>query len=387
MLTSLSKRHISLLVAIFIVALTLRPAITSIGPLLDIILKDLSLTNSQVSLLTSVPVICMGIFASLAPVLNRRLGLHKTMYMMLGVIGIATAIRGFISTYILLLVTAFFIGIAIAVIGPLLSAMIKQHFPRNTSFAIGIYSFGIGVGAMLSSGLSGIIFEKTNSYLFALGCWSIIALVSILVWAVSMQQIDVVQEAIVERQTTSPWKVKKAWYILLFFGLQTALFFSIMTWLVPILTSKGISIIQAGGVLSVMSGVQIMTNLLIPLGLAKINSKTFWVVLLSSFGILAILSLWYIGGLTVWLSAVLLGVALGATFPIALQFPLDLTTSANETNDWTAMMQTGGFIFSGLTPFFIGFLYDATGNHEYSLAFIILLFISMIVITLVIEKK
>ncbi|PIC69420.1 hypothetical protein CSV77_14110 [Sporosarcina sp. P16b] len=69
-----------LLLAIFIVALNLRPAITSIGPMLDIIRDDLLLSNTEVSLLTVIPVICMGVFAMLAPTLNQAIGLNKTMY-------------------------------------------------------------------------------------------------------------------------------------------------------------------------------------------------------------------------------------------------------------------------------------------------------------------
>ena len=60
------KSMTSLLIAIFLIALNLRPAVTSIGPLLDTIRNDLNLTNSEVSLLTAVPVICMGLFAPLA---------------------------------------------------------------------------------------------------------------------------------------------------------------------------------------------------------------------------------------------------------------------------------------------------------------------------------
>ena len=53
--------------SIFAISINLRPAITSIGPILETIREQLSLSNGQVSLLTAIPVICMGIFASLHP--------------------------------------------------------------------------------------------------------------------------------------------------------------------------------------------------------------------------------------------------------------------------------------------------------------------------------
>lgn len=118
--------QILLLFAIFLVALNLRPAITSIGPMLDIIRDDLVLSNTQVSLLTVIPVICMGVFAMLAPILNKAIGLNKTMYLMLLLLAVATGIRFSVTSFSVLLLTAFVAGVAIAVIGPLLSALIKQ---------------------------------------------------------------------------------------------------------------------------------------------------------------------------------------------------------------------------------------------------------------------
>lgn len=48
---------------VFIVALNLRLGISSIPPLIGMIKQDLQLNNFQVSLLTSIPVICMGMMA------------------------------------------------------------------------------------------------------------------------------------------------------------------------------------------------------------------------------------------------------------------------------------------------------------------------------------
>ncbi len=53
---------ILLLVTIFAVSINLRPAITSIGPMLETIREQLQLTNAEVTLLTAIPVISMGIF-------------------------------------------------------------------------------------------------------------------------------------------------------------------------------------------------------------------------------------------------------------------------------------------------------------------------------------
>ena len=98
-----------MVVAILLVALNLRPAISSIGPMLEPIRNDLNLSNSEVSLLTAVPVFCMGLFAPLAVLFGRKFGLKRSIAVLLVFIGGFTLVRGFLPTYPVLLLSAFFI--------------------------------------------------------------------------------------------------------------------------------------------------------------------------------------------------------------------------------------------------------------------------------------
>ena len=384
---------ILLLIAIFAISINLRPAITSIGPILETIREQLSLSNAQVSLLTAIPVICMGIFASLAPVMNRKFGLKRTMYMMITVIGITTALRGFIPGFWVLLTTAFVVGIAIAVIGPLLSAMIKQHFPDRAASVIGIYSFGMGVGSAASAGLTAVFFESTGSYLFALSIWAVLAFVGLLAWFFTMkgevkvqqQKQPVVREK--RRNITSPWKSRKAWLFLLFFGLQSSAFFSIITWLAPIALSAGMTLLQAGMLLSIMTTVQIFLNIIIPLLMERFPSRKFWLLFMLLSGMISLGLFWTGIHPLMWIGAFIMGIPLGGLFPVALLLPLDETNTAEETNAWTAMMQTGGFIMGGLLPLTIGLVYDWTSNHHYTFFIMFSLYIFMFILAFFIGNK
>ncbi|MGN7408580.1 MFS transporter [Sporosarcina sp. SAFN-010] len=388
-----TKKTMLLIFAIFAVSINMRPAITSIGPLLDTIRVQLSLTNAQVSLLTALPVICMGVFASLAPVLNRRFGLNATMVFMVAVIGVMTALREFVPTYTMLLVSSIGVGVAIAVTGPLLSAMIKQNFPHRAGPIIGIYSFGLGAGATASTGLSAYFYEMTGSYSFALSIWAVLALVGIAAWLVSgTDQLVVHQQQGASwkessKAVRSPWKNSKAWLILLFFGLQSAGFFSIVIWLAPIAIEKGMTLVQAGTLVSLMTAVQIILNITIPLMMERYPGRKMWLLFILSIGLVAVMLFWTDNLPLLWVGALLMGVPLGGIFPIALVLPLDETANAVETNSWTAMMQTGGYIIGGIFPLVIGVLYDATGNHQVTIALFGLLFLGMIVLAFFIGDK
>ncbi|WP_211225429.1 CynX/NimT family MFS transporter [Sporosarcina ureae] len=378
-----------LLFAIFIVALNLRPAITSIGPMLNIIRDDLLLSNTQVSLLTVIPVICMGVFAMLAPILNKAIGLNKTMYWMLLLLAVATGMRYSVTSFSVLLLTAFISGVAIAVIGPLLSALIKQYFPMHVAVVVGIYSFGMGMGATLSTGLTGVFYVKVHSYSFALAVWAVIAILGIIAWAVTAAHPIEVKQITEQpaQKRKNPWRSKQAWSFLIFFGLQTALFFSVLTYLVPIAVSHGMTLLQAGTLLSGMTIVQIFMNIGFPIVLQKFASRTPALVVILALGIVSIGLMWTADPLWFAIGVLVMGIPLGGLFPICLLMPMDATDTAEETNSWTAMMQTGGFIIGGILPLLIASLYDYTENHYVTLFVFLVLFVAMLVLALQIGRS
>ena len=394
MMKKLHRRNTVLMIfAIFALSINMRPAITSIGPMLDTIREQLSLSNAQVSLLTAIPVICMGLFATLAPLLNRKFGLYRTMLTMILLVGIVTALRGFIPGFSVLIGTAFIVGIAIAVMGPLLSAMIKQNFPDRAASVIGVYSFGMGVGSAASAGLTAVFFEASGSYLFALSIWSILALIGLVAWLfamraqVTVQQLPSVVVKSQRKKMNSPWKSRKAWLFLLFFGLQSSAFFSIITWLAPIAMAAGMTLLQAGTLLSIMTTVQIFLNILLPQLMQRFPARKFWLLFMLIAGMMSLGLFWTGNHSLMWFGAVLMGIPLGGLFPVALLLPLDETETAEEAGAWTAMMQTGGFIMGGLLPLLIALVYDWTANHTYTFGIMMGLYVLMLILTFLIGNK
>ena len=384
------KSMTSLLLAVFLIALNLRPAITSIGPLLETIKNDLNLSNSEVSLLTAIPVICMGLFAPLSVHWLNKFGQKRGISILIGVIGILTLVRAWLHEYVSLLVTAFIIGIAIAIIGPIISSLIKEKFPTRMASAIGIYSLGMGAGATLSAGLTGVLYVWIGEqWEYALAFWSSLALLAYLVWFVAMKPQSERQLPIKPQQVSfrSPWTNKRAWLILLFFGFQASLFFSLTTWLASAASELGFSVIEAGSVISVLTVSQIIANICIPLLLEKFPIRSFWIYFSLFIGTIGLVLLLTGDIALIWPASILLGFTLGGLFPLALLLPLDETTDAKEANAWTAMVQTGGFIMGGLVPLAIGILYDYSGTHRMTFYVMLTLIVGMFVVTLLLNKK
>lgn len=366
------------LAAIFFVSLNLRPAVTSVGPLLNTITEELNITNTQVSLLTSIPVFCMGLFAPFAVPFQRLLGYKRAINLLLVAIGATTFARLIFGSYSTLLMTSFIAGVAIAIISPLINAFIKERFPQNLEPVIGLYSLAIGAGATISAGFTGVIFERSNSWQIALGVWGALAIPAFILWTMASgaksQASDSKQSV---AQVRNPWKNKTAWIILLYFGLQTSVFFSLTTWLSPMAQEQGLSLVKAGAVLTMMSIVQIIGNICISILIKKYPSRIMWLYILLTIGIVGAGTLLIDAHWSIWVGSIILGISLSGLFPIGLMLPLDEAKNNEEAGSWSSMVLSGGFMMSAIVPLLIGFVYDGTGSHSYSKYIIIALFVLM----------
>ena len=363
------------LAAIFFVSLNLRPSVTSVGPLLNTITEELNISSTQVSLLTSIPVFCMGLFAPLAVPFQKKLGYKWSINVLLAAIGLATVARIWFDSYIALILTSFVAGVAIAVISPMINAFIKARFPHRLAPVIGLYSLATGAGATISAGFTGVFFEKFNSWQIALGLWGLLTIIAIVLWTFAAGSKEEAEENVEEDgQVRNPWKNKTAWFILLFFGFQTSLFFSLTTWLPSIAQEQGFPLVTASAVLTTMSLVQIIGNLFIPMLISKFPSRVMWLYILLSIGSVGAGILFIDANWAMWVGAVILGISLAGLFPIGLMLPLDEAKNNGEASSWSSMVLAGGFMMSAIVPLLIGVVYDNVGTHLVSKWIFIILF-------------
>lgn len=382
---------ILIVVSIFFVALNMRPAVTAIGPLFNVLIDSLQVSNTHLSLLTSIPVFCMGLFAPLAVPMQRKLGTKGAIALLLIIIGLANGLRFGKGSYAILLVTSFAAGFAIAIIGPILNAYIKEKFPSRFTSVVGVYSFGIGAGAALSSGLTVSIYNAFNkSWTIALGGWIVLAIVALAIWLLVIpNEKSKAQETVIkaDESVRNPWRNKHAWTMLLFFGLQTSLFFGLMSWLPAMLQDKGFSLEVASAVLTFMSVVQLVGNIVITMLMEKWTNRIAWILLLSSLGIIGFSLLWIGTGYILWFAVFIIGIVLSGLFPIGLLLPLDEATNNEEANRWSSMVLSGGFMISAILPLLIGVLYDQTANHNYTYAIFVIFVLGMIGTTWLLKKN
>ncbi|WP_033708293.1 CynX/NimT family MFS transporter [Bacillus cereus] len=374
------------ILALFFVSINLRIGITSISPLLETIRQDLNISNFSVSFLTAIPVFCMGTFALLTGKVIKKYGAEKAIMACLILIGFATCMRAFTSSISTLFASSLFIGIGIALAGPLLSGFIKEKFPTKIGLMIGIYSVGMGTGASLSAGLTiPLQHVLKDDWNMALAFWGVLTIIAIIFWYPVMKRKK--NTSTQDKKNNSlPLRNKKAWLFTIFFGLQSGIFYSITTWLAPANQNMGVSSEQAGTLITVFTVIQMICSFLIPTLADIYKNRALWLLGSICF-VLVGLSLMIYPLITPWIPSILLGIGLGGVFPLALMLPLYETKTSEDASAWTAMMQSGGYIMGGFIPVLAGIARDYFDG--YTQVFIIMALLSLIlfILTLVMNKK
>ncbi|WP_042473385.1 MFS transporter [Bacillus ndiopicus] len=381
------KRTILPIIAIILASFNLRPVITSVSPLLGTIRESLNMSAATASLLTSLAVLCMGLFAPFAIKLANRWTIERTIAYSLIIIGLATAARYFAYSARVMLVTAFLSGIGIAIVGPLLSGFIKEKF-SNPSRIVGIYSLALVVGASLGSGLSIPLSNIFGSWQASAASWAILALIAVIFWWKPTKQKKVTS---VTGATDNAVNVKqilrsqKAWLLTGFFGLMAFMFYTIMAWLPPIAEDMGYSKQEAGMMLTLLAAAQMPATFLVPILNNRFQHRAVWLVGSSSLELIGLLMLLF--SVNPWLSSILIGLGAGGLFSLGLTLPIDEAKNMKEASVLAAMTQSVGFVFAALGPLFVGLVRDFTDSFTAAIIGMIIIVMMMIVIQIKIGNQ
>lgn len=360
------KKQWQYVVLIFLVAFNLRLGISSVPPVLAQIKDSLGLSNVEASLLTSVPVICMGVLAFFVARVQKQWGRRQGIFILLLLLGASTLSRALISGYVTLLLTTFFIGAGIAIIGPLVSGFIKEQFPHKAGLLIGVYSLSMGLGSVsVSSSMLPLTNFFNQKWQYALAVWGVVALVVAFIWKVFAPKEASSNTAQNKQGMKLPLKKPVLWKMVLFFGIQSGIFYGFSTWISAFLVSKGISTVQSVFLLTLFTAVQMLGSFVIPALMDKLGSTRQWIVFCTGVIFAASIGLLFFRSeLIITLGIILMALGASGLFPIAMLLPIRVSKDAYETSIWTSMVQAFGYILGGIIPVFIGVMVDWFSNYD-----------------------
>ena len=370
-----------LIIGIVFVAFNLRPAITSVGPLVGFIQEDLGLMHWSAGFLTSLPLIAFAIMSPIVPKLASRLRNEQALILGLVTLLIGIGLR-FISLTFFLFAGTLFVGVGIAICNVLLPVVVKGQFPMKVGLMTSIYSTSMGLMASFASGVSvplanGLDLGWQNTLII----WGIPAVLAIMIWVYLAKSNEETQVKLTKGRSHDQaiWRSRLAWQIALFMGFQSFQFYVVIGWLPEILHSKGASMETAGWLLSITQLIGLPFSFLVPVLAGRLRSQQWLVVLLGLSSISGFGGLLLGQSYPVWMMSILfLGIGLGGCFPLALTFLGMRARDARQASELSGMAQSIGYVLAAVGPLFIGFLYDLT--HMWTLPLITLIIITGLMI-------
>ncbi|MBX4889235.1 CynX/NimT family MFS transporter [Rhizobium bangladeshense] len=350
--------------SLVLIAFNLRPVFPSASALLPEIRAELGLSALGASLLTTLPVVCLGAFSPLAPRLAQRIGTERTLLGVLLLLALGTALRGLSSVALLFIGTAL-AGACIAVGNVLLPGLVKRDFPKRAALMTGFYTMALCAGAASAAGLTLPIEHALGGSLEgALAAWALPPLAVGLIWLP-----QVLRSGAGARRNgfrvQGLWRDRLAWQVTLFMGLQSALAYCVFGWLVPILRERGLDGVTAGGIVSLSVMVQAASCLIVPHIAVRGRDQRLVNAGLCGVAVTALLGLLFAPLSTVWLWAVLQGIGQGGLIAAAMTTIVLRSRDPDVAAHLSGMAQCVGYLLAAIGPLIVGLIRGWTGSFSW----------------------
>lgn len=342
-----------------VVGLNLRPALSSIAPLLTRLQETAGLTPTAAGLLTTLPVLFLGLSAPLAPLLAKTVGSERALSIALALLTAGLIWRGLPFSGALFIGSAL-AGSAIGLGGTLLPALVKRELPGSADLVTGLYTMALCMGGAIGAGLSVPLTTWLGSWQASLMSWSLLAAFALLLWHVAAPHPK--RANITPLQASSLIKMLNkglTWQIMLFMGLQSSMAYVVFGWLPSLLIDRGYTEAAAGWTMAISIMCQLFAALAAPwlarLGrdqrpalivVQLITAAGLWILLIGPLG-------WK------WPGAVLLGIGQGGSFSLALTLLVLRTANSHLAGQLSGLVQGGGYTLASLGPFIVGWQLQA----------------------------
>jgi CP family cyanate transporter-like MFS transporter len=347
--------------ALILVALNLRFAIAAVSPVLDDLRGDLGLSSVGAGLLTTAPVLCFAVAAPLAPVLARRVGQEVLLLASMLTVALGVAIRAvpaigavFAGTLVL--------GIAIAVANVLMPSVIKRRF-TDAGPMMALYTTSLSVSAAIAAAASVPVEHAVGSWHWALALWAVPALLAAAAWLPASHSAGATATPGSEHRV-SLRRDPVAWLVTGAFGVQSLLFYGLLSWLPAILRAAGMSSGRAGTMLAIAMICGLPASLLVPVIAGRLRDQRPLAVVAPAFWAAGLLGVLLApNSLTVvWM--VLLGLGQGAGIALTLTLVVLRAPDAARAASLSGMAQGLGYGLAAIGPVALGAVHQISGSWD-----------------------
>lgn len=363
---------INILVIIFI-ASNLRSPITSVGPVISQIGGELQLSHFQSSLLTSIPLM---MFAGCSVVVSRfsqRFSINRFLFYALIILSFGLFLRVSGSVFTLFLGSVF-IGLGICIGNVVTPGYIKNNFPKQIGLITGIFAVSMNLTAALASGYSLNIGKWTGfGWQGSLGIWLVITLLALLVVGIELifnRKKPTQIKSQITPSNFNMFKSAQAWNISIFMGLQSLVYYSLISWLPAVLVDYGMLNNQSGWILFVIQMAMLPITFLGPIIANKMKNQKTMIFFVCVLMLSSVLMFAWLKTDFIYITAVLLGLSNGLSFSLCILFFSLRTKSSENAIRISGMAQSIGYLIAAFGPPIFGKLHDWDASWQTSFYFV-----------------
>jgi CP family cyanate transporter-like MFS transporter len=365
------RQQVLVLVGVVALAVNLRPAAVSVGPVLGEIRDDLSMSATMAGFVATLPVLCFAAFGALAPWAARRVGMHRTILGSLGALALGLALRSAASSTATFIAASVVALAGMATANVLLPPLVKRHFPDRIGLITGVYTTVLSLGLTLAGTLTAPIADAAGGWRAGLAIWAGTAVLAALPW-LGLVSHDSRPVPASHGQITARRLLRSglAWSMAIFFGCQSLQAYVVFGWLPQIFRDAGFSANEAGLLLGLTTATSIPLSLALPSVAARLPHQRVPILALCATYVVGYVGLIVapVEGAALW--AILIGAGTGI-FPLALLLIGLRARTSEGTAALSGFTQSVGYLLAAVGPVSVGAMYDATHAWTWPLVLLI----------------
>lgn len=349
--------------AFFLLVANLRPALTSVGPLVGVIRSSLNLSGAEVGLLGTLPLLFFAGFSPLAR-LGEVFGIERTLAGCLAMVAAGVALRSEGSIAALFVGTAIF-STGIAVANVLVPSLIKRDFPHQVGPVTTAYVMVMSLTAAAATGLAvPLSAHLTGGWRSSLAVWAAFAGLALVCWLPETRKASLVilpPQPSKAAATPAVWRSVLAWQVTIFMGVQFLIYYVTIGWIPLLLAAHGFAMVDAGWLLTLYQMVGFAIGFVAPALLRQGRDQRVLAAaasLITAGSILGLMAAPRMASL--WLT--IGGASFGLTFILAFAFIGMRTADHRRAAALSTMSQASAYLIAATGPIAFGWLRDLSAG-------------------------
>ncbi|WP_336644961.1 MFS transporter [Microbacterium sp. USHLN186] len=378
------KGRVLALLGIVLCAFSLRSAVASLSPVVELIGEDFAVPSAVLGVIGTLPPVCFALFGILTPLLERLLGIEKLTVIALVAITAGLVGRGFAGDSIGLLAATALVFAGVGMGNILLPPLVKKFFPERIGLMMTLYTTAMAVSTFLPP-LVAVPVADAAGWRFSLAMWAAFSLAGVIPWILMLVRPPAVAAA--ERTSprervddaafvetgpvaTAPTtrrlfsrlvRIPLVWALALTFGTSATMAYVSFAWLPSILVdSAGVDAATAGFLLSLWAFIGLPASLIVPVLVVRFQATRALFVFGSVCALAGLLGI-MLAPLPqlLWLWMVLFGLV-GLLFPLSLVLISIRSRTSESAVLLSSFVQSAGYVLAAIFPVLVGILHDVT---------------------------